>query len=494
MGLAIDRASFSALDYQRFSLRLQDGLGLLKEVLSDPDFGGRGRSFGAELELYIVGPDGRVRLLNEAIAARHADPLLTLELNRYNLEYNLAPVFGAAAPFSALQHQLDEALVRLGVTAAALDARVVPVGILPTLRRDDFGPACMTPQPRYRALMAGLRAIGSGRFHIAIDGTPPLRMECDDVTMEGANTSFQFHYRVRNGDYARVFNAFLLATPIVLGVAANSPTLFGHRLWHETRVPLFKHAIDSRVNDAAWRQPARVSFGQGWVRQSAYELFAQTVALHPPLLPVCSDEDYRAQWRRGEAPGLDELRLHQNSVWPWLRPVYDPADGGHLRIELRALPAGPSSVDMLANAAFYIGLAEGLLPVIDELLPAMPFAHAQYNFYRAAQFGLDAALVWPQDNGRLAEVGLRGLAARLLCTAHDGLLRIGVNAAEAGCYLAIIAARVEGARGGALWQLQCLDRLQAEGLALEPSLRVMLERYIAASRSGLPVAEWPAGV
>ena len=36
-----------------------------------------------------------------------------------------------------------------------------------------------------------------------------------------------------------------------------------------------------------------------------------------------------------------------------LAGFYDPAGGGHLRIELRALPAGPSNRDMLANAAFF---------------------------------------------------------------------------------------------------------------------------------------------
>jgi hypothetical protein len=36
--------------------------------------------------------------------------------------------------------------------------------------------------------------------------------------------------------------------------------------------------------------------------------------------------------------------------------VYDASDGGHLRIEMRALPAGPTTIDMLANAAFLVGL------------------------------------------------------------------------------------------------------------------------------------------
>jgi hypothetical protein len=44
-------------------------------------------------------------------------------------------------------------------------------------------------------------------------------------------------------------------------------------------------------------------------------------------------------------------------VWRWNRAIYDPASGGHLRIEMRALPAGPTVIDMLANAAFLIGLS-----------------------------------------------------------------------------------------------------------------------------------------
>ena len=73
---------------------------------------------------------------------------------------------------------------------------------------------------------------------------------------------------------------------------------------------------------------------------------------------------------------------------------HDDAHGGHLRIEMRALPAGPTAVDMVANAALFIGLAEGLRPQVDTLLPALPFSLAEYNFYRAAQHGLEARLVW----------------------------------------------------------------------------------------------------
>ena len=46
----------------------------------------------------------------------------------------------------------------------------------------------------------------------------------------------------------------------VLAAAVNSPLLFGQRLWQETRIALFRQAVDERIAaaDEDWR-PARVS-------------------------------------------------------------------------------------------------------------------------------------------------------------------------------------------------------------------------------------------
>ncbi len=491
MGLAIDKAEFTAQEFSQFSERLWQSLGLLKQVLRDPDFGGERKSWGAELELYIVGADGYVVPANQAIQRQHNDPLLTLELNRFNLEYNLAPIFGSATPFSELQQGLDTAMQQLAISAARHQAQIVPIGICPTLQPDNFGLEWMTDLPRYHALSRGLKRLGGGEFRIQINGSPPLLIERNDVTMEGANTSFQFHYRVVNRDFVDVYNALLLASGVVMGLAGNSPTLFGHRLWHETRVPLFKHSIDSRQGNQHWRQPARVSFGQGWARRSAYELFAETAAIHPPLLPVCSSADYAEQMQSGQLPAFDELRMHQNSVWPWLRPVYDAADGGHLRLELRALPAGPSHVDMFANAAFYIGLAEGLRPGLETLLPTMPFAYAKYNYYRAAQFGHRARLVWPDPrHQRLREIPLLDLVQQLLPVARSGLQQIGIAEAEIDSYLGVIEERRGTRCTGASWQLSCLDQLEADGMDLTAATQLMLQHYIKQVRSSKPVAQW----
>ena len=121
-----------------------------------------------------------------------------------------------------------------------------------------------------------------------------------DITLEGANTSFQVHYKVSPRDYADTFNAIQLMTPLALAIGANSPTLFGHRLWHETRIPLFKQSIDTRrVDRYGWNEPARVNFGQGWVRRGALELFTEVVGSIPrccqsaPLWPRGPHSRYR---------------------------------------------------------------------------------------------------------------------------------------------------------------------------------------------------------
>lgn len=491
MGLAIADEKFAPSDYARFSTRLTECLLVLSDMLNDPAFGRGEPSWGAELELYLVDEQGSVVHCNEEILSAAANPLLTPELNRFNLEYNSRPVINSATPLTTLRCEFDEALQKLRKISKTFGATPAAIGILPTVKKDDFGLAHMTDQPRYRALTDGLKKIGTGNFKIHINGEPPFQALAEDVTFEGANTSFQLHYRVSPDRFANLYNALILATPIVLGVAGNSPTLFGHRLWQETRIPLFKHSIDSRPASTGWRQPARVSLGEGFLRRSAYELFAESVAIHPPLLPVCSDDDYRLQWQNGETPKLHELCMHQNTIWSWLRPVFDSADNGHLRIELRALPAGPTVVDMLANAAFYIGLAEAIASRIEQLLPGMPFNYAKYNFYRAAQFGTEARLVWPIAGRHcLEERELAALAKQLLPAAREGLQKIGLQQQEIDTYLGIIEERIALRQTGAAWQLKQLQQMGATWPASDTHLSAMFRGYLARQQSAKPVAQW----
>jgi gamma-glutamyl:cysteine ligase YbdK (ATP-grasp superfamily) len=487
MGIEIDKVSFLPAEFEQFREALEGNLLSLAAQLAEPGFGVGPGSLGAELEMYIVDAQGRPSHINQEIEAVANDPQLTLELNRYNLEYNLSPYFLTETPFQATEAEINGKLTGLRDTAAQFGGRIVPIGILPTLRESDFGAHCITDRKRYHALVSQLLARRGGGFRIDIHGEDPLQLEMADITLEGANTSFQVHYRVDPGDFADTFNAIQLMTPLAVAIGANSPSLFGHNLWHETRIPLFKQSIDTRkVDRYGWNEPPRVNFGQGWVRRDALEMFTEVVRIYPPLLPVCND----GQQPVGGAPGLWELRLHQSTVWLWNRPVYDPVDGGQLRIEMRALPAGPTPRDMVANAALLIGLAEGIRPRIREVLPSIPFGIAEYNFYRAAQYGLDANLVWPRaGQSGYREQSVCAIMERLLPLAREGLERIGIAAAECDLYLGEVEQRLARRRTGAIWQRARLAALK-QAMPPEQARHVLLEEYMEYSEQNRPVSEW----
>lgn len=486
MGFGIEHANFSADHWQQFDHRLRAQLQQLKTLLSTPGFGISAPSVGAELEYYIVDRTGVPAPINTALLAAAKDPQLTLELNRFNLEYNFQPLPVMEDVFSRLRAAIDASTAHLNAVAAVMDAQVVPIGILPTLEVQHLGRAMMTNTPRYQALDKALRALrGESTFDVHIQGAQDDVHICQpDVTLEGANTSFQFHYKVAPNDFAHVYNAVQLLSAVVLGLSANSPLLFGKRLWHETRIPLFRQSIDSRAHHE-WRMPARISFGHGWVRASAYELFAEGVHLFPALLPQLFEQDPCA-----DIPELAELRLHQGTIWTWNRAIYDPADGGHCRIEMRALPAGPGSVDMVASAACLLGMALAMRHEMEEWLAAMPFSYAETNFYRAAREGLDATLIWPDMQGiGLKEQALTDVAASLLPRMVQGLRSIGVSQAEAEGLLAVMEQRIAAKQTGAIWQLKALAHLEYRHDAIT-ARRKMLEAYMRWSHTGLPVAQW----
>ncbi len=491
MGLDIDKTSFSHNDYCQFKSRLNDNLLALQVLLNKPGFGAGEASIGAELELYIVDENGRPLLINEELLAAAADPLLTPELNLYNLEYNLAPQKLGGRALFALENDICQKLEELNSLAMKYKGRMVMCGILPTLCKADFGSACMTNRNRYHALVNCLIERRGSRFRININGDDPLQLDMGDVTLEGANTSFQIHYRVEPEAYADTYNSFQLVMPLVLGVAVNSPSLLGHLLWQETRIPLFKQAIDTRkVDPYRWHPPPRVHFGNGWIRQGAFELFCEAVRTYEPLLPISASDDPFQSLQNGDAPSLHELRLHLGSVWLWNRPVYDHNDGGHLRIEMRALPAGPTPIDMIANSALLIGLSEAVRSEINNLLPALPFYLAEHNFYRAAQFGLQAKLLWPdpEQNG-CREVLLCDVLRQLLPDAKKALLAIGIAAEDTNRYMTVIEDRLESGQTGSLWQRRYLARNEKQH-SRDKALHMMLESMIENARGNRPVSEW----
>jgi hypothetical protein len=483
MGAEILKEKFDEHDYARFAERLEQGLADLGELLARPGFGAGPATVGAELELFLVDGAARPLPLNQAIRALVGDPRVAVELNRFNLELNSSAARLAGRPFTALADDLGALLDQVGAAALAHHGRIALIGVLPTLRLAHLDGAVMTDTARYHALDRGLRRLRGGPLRIRISGAEPLELTSGDIGLEGANSSFQVHLRVAPEDFTRVYNAAQLACAPALAVAGNSPTFLGHRLWEETRIALFKQSVEDRDSRGPRRCLPRTALGTGWLRDGALELFTESVRLHEPLLPCVSDAP------SGDPPRLDELRLHHGTVWRWNRAIYDPAAGGHLRIEMRALPAGPTMMDMLANAAFLVGLTLWLAGQDQRWTYALPFERADHGFYRAAQHGLAAELSWP-GRDQVRTMPAAALVTELLPLARRGLTGAGVAAAEADRLLGVIGARVATGQTGAAWQRAALAAAERDR-SREQALEVMLGQYLDCAATGRPVHTWP---
>ena len=245
--------------------------------------------------------------------------------------------------------------------------------------------------------------------------------------------------------FAGYWNAAQAIAGVQVALAANSPFLFGGQLWDETRITLFEQATDTRPDELKQQgvRP-RVWFGERWIT-SVFDLFEENLRYFPALLPICEQEDPLAVLDGGAAPLLAEMSLHNGTIYRWNRPVYAVVDGQpHLRVENRVLPAGPTVVDVMANAAFYYGLVRALADEQRPVWTQMTFATAAENLHEAARHGLDARLYWPGlGEAPVAELVLR----RLLPLAREGLARWGVDpATPAACWASSSSAASPAAR------------------------------------------------
>ena len=344
MGQRVDTVEFSLADRRRYREKLGRCLDALGQVLRDAAAPIAPKPLvGLELELNLVGPDLDPSMNNELVLAAIDDPRWQTELGRFNIEVNAAPRDLRAGGLRAMSNELHEALTKADAAAATLDTRLLLVGILPTLRREDADADAISKGDRYAALNDQILTARGEPIHLRIDGDEPLDMLSDTVAPEAACTSAQIHIDTGHEDFAAYWNAAQAIAGVQLAIGANSPLLFGRRLWAETRVPLFEQATDSRpVELAAQGVRPRVWFSERWI-DSATDLFEENIRYFPALLPICTDEDPLVALASGVAPTLSELCLHNGTIYRWNRPIYSATDGvASLRVENRVLASGPT--------------------------------------------------------------------------------------------------------------------------------------------------------
>ncbi|HXV75011.1 MAG TPA: hypothetical protein VD788_01730 [Candidatus Polarisedimenticolaceae bacterium] len=204
------------------------------------------RRIGAEQELFLVDSHYRPAPAALAILGAIDDPRFTTELGLFNLEINLSPRVYGGRCLSELEQELLEATAKLNETARKQGVAPVLCGILPTLRKSDLGLDNMTPTERYRALNEAMSTLRGGAYEFHIKGLDELLLKHDSVMLESCNASFQVHFQVGGREFPNLYNIAQVVAAPVLAAGANSPLLFGRRLWRETRIALFQQAIDTR--------------------------------------------------------------------------------------------------------------------------------------------------------------------------------------------------------------------------------------------------------
>ncbi|MGD2045786.1 MAG: CBS domain-containing protein [Gemmatimonadota bacterium] len=471
-----------------FTKALLRDLRAFESMLEEDLFESGVRRIGAEQEMFLVNDGWRPAPVALDLLERLGDPYTT-ELALYNMEANLDPRLLRGSCFSELESELRSVLERARSVAAQLDSDIVLAGILPTLLRSDVTFDNITPRPRYYALNEAIAKLRAGEPHrLRIEGIDELYIEDDSVILESCNTSFQVHLQVGAAEFADVYNVAQVAIAPVMAAAVNSPILFGKHLWDETRIALFQQAVDARSGTVHVRELSpRVRFGERWLDDSVIELFQDDVARFRVLLAIDVDEDPIEVLRWGGAPKLQALQLHNSTVYRWNRPCYGVTDGTpHLRIECRVLPAGPTVIDEVANAAFWSGLVLGAREEYGDVRNRIDFSEAKANFLAASRHGLEAGFRWL--DGRT--VGARRLILEeAVPLARTGLEAAGVTGEDISRYLGLIERRVESGTTGARWVMRSLSGMKGRGTRAE-RLSAVTAGMIARQRSELPCHEW----
>jgi gamma-glutamyl:cysteine ligase YbdK (ATP-grasp superfamily) len=491
MGTEVSAASFSREQRQKYREKVRLNLDVFERMLQHAKFDADRQMTGMEIELNLVDKDYEPKLDNANVLEVIENADYQTELARYNIEFNVAPTTLEGSTALALEDDLRASLNEAERKANDVGAHILMIGILPTVMPEHFEGDWMSANTRYQALNDAVLAARGEDIYLDIEGPTGERIAtyCDSIAPESACTSVQLHLQVAPQDFAAHWNAAQALVAPQIALAANSPYFFGKRLHAETRIELFSQATDTRSIELKNQgvRP-RVFFGERWIT-SIFDLFEENVRYFPALLAEVSDEDPVAMLEAGEAPSLPELRLHNGTVYRWNRPIYDIVDGTpHLRVENRVLPAGPTLVDVLANAAFYYGVIRKLASDDRPLWTKMSFAAAEQNFHNAARDGIESRLYWPG----FGEVRAEELVLRhLLPMAHEGLADWGVSQAVRDRFLSVIEGRCKTSTNGATWQTDTVGRFEQAGMDRQKALAEMLRLYAKHMHSNEPVHTWP---
>lgn len=472
-----------------FTLGVLNDLQALEKMLDSGMFEEGVRRIGAEQEMFLVDSAMHPAPIVTELMDEARDGRLTTEIGKFNLEANLTPREFTGNCLAQMEDELNEVIGVVRNAASKFNSSVVLAGILPTIHLSDLTHDNLTPNPRYHEIDRVVTKLHGENRVIQIKGLDELQLTLQDTFIEFCNTSFQIHLQTGASDFVNHYNwAQAIAAP-VLASAVNSPLLLNHRLWHETRLALFQHAIDTRSTVHKERnQMPRVNFGDRWVDNSIIEVLREDAIRFRILLTQAVEENSLDILAAGGIPKLSAWRLHNGTIWRWNRPCYGIVNGKPgIRIEARYLPAGPSVVDEMANAAFFLGLMNSLPKEFGDVSKLISFDDAKNNFFNAARYGLGGQI--RGLDGKSRRIGAL-ILEEFLPRAHSGLRDAGIDEEDTVRLLEIIRKRVSEEKTGSRWMIDSLDSMdkRAKPNVRMRSLTAAMKKY---QKSGDPMHEWP---
>jgi len=473
-------------EFTRYLLRDVEAL---ERMLEEEWFNVAPIHIGAEQEICLIGrhykPAGKAMELLEKLSDS-----FTTELARFNIEANLEPQIFEGNCFSLLEESINKVLNELRDVSNTMDTDFVLAGILPTIRKFDLELENLTPLQRYHALVTAINKMRGKIYELRISGIDELNIKHDSAMLEACNTSFQVHMQVTPDEFVSKYNIAQVLTAPVLAISTNSPLLFSKRLWSETRVALFQQSIDTRVTSEHIRDRSpRVTFGNRWLEDSILELFKEDIVRFRVMLMTDIKHDALEQLDKGITPKLSALMIHNSTVYRWNRPCYGISPNGkpHLRIENRAFPAGPSVIDEVANAAFWLGLMNAFGDHHEDVTKLIDFDEAKSNFIAASQQGLDSEIYWfKKQKISISEL----IKKELLPMAREGLEKNNVKKEDIDRYLSVIEERNQSRKTGTSWLLDSYAKLIKETTREEASAAITAT-MLECQKKGLPIHKWP---
>ncbi|REL33487.1 CBS domain-containing protein [Rhodohalobacter sp. SW132] len=443
---------------------------------------------GAEQEICLIDRNAKPAPIAMELLEELNDKSFTTELAKFNLETNLEPLLFKDRCLTQMEVNIQKKLDYAREKVKIFEGDIVLAGVLPTIRKSDLDISNLTPLPRYRAICDAINKLRGEEYELRIQGTDELLMKFDTPLLEACNTGFQVHLQVNPDDFVQKYNLAQAITGPVLASAVNSPLLFGKRLWKETRIALFHQSVDTRkVGDHLRESSPRVTFGNQWLKESILEIYQEDIARYRVILSSEVDEDVDKLMDEGKVPELRALQIHNGTVYRWNRPCYGISDGKpHLRIENRVFPSGPTVTDEIANAAFWLGLLNGMDQEYPDISKQMDFDDAKMNFFAASKLGLDTKFSWTNDK-RYAAVDL--ICNELLPLAREGLLSVGVDKGDVDSYLDIIEERTDAGQTGSYWMIQSYNALTKD-VTREQALTAVTNAMIKNQKKGEPAHKW----